>query len=288
MQKRLNALGVMDGRGRPRGDAESTASLYAAYMKAGVDRRAPETLREEGSKKLKALSGRGFDLGHGHVRDYEPPPAVGARLDAIYGHARRALYAALDEGVLREVSQRSLRVRTDARDREHYLSDPPAGERLRAEDARAVAALYAARRPRVQLVLSDGLNADALNENLRAVLPSLRRGLAESGQHVGEADVVVTNGRVRAGYHVGELLGVDVVVHLIGERPGTGLNTLSAYVTYGRDAAGCTRWSPELDHACTTAVCGIHQRGKRPDAAVEEIVRCVLRAVEEGRSGVAR
>jgi ethanolamine ammonia-lyase small subunit len=100
-------------------------------------------------------------------------------------------------------------------------------------------------------------------------------------------DVVVTNGRVRAGYHVGELLGVDLVLHLIGERPGTGLNTLSAYLTYGRDAAGRLRWSPGLDHSCTTAVCGIHPKGKRPDGAVEEIVGCVVRMLEERRSGVA-
>ncbi|HEX8500466.1 MAG TPA: ethanolamine ammonia-lyase subunit EutB [Pyrinomonadaceae bacterium] len=288
MQRRLNELGVLDARGRPRGDAACASELYAAYTKAGGDRRAPETLREEGSKKLRALGRRGFDLGRGHGEGYEPPPEVASRLDKIYGHARRALYAALDEGVLREVSPRPLRVRTEARDREHYLSEPPSGERLRAADAAAVAALYAAHRPRVQLVLSDGLNADALNENLRAVVPPLRRGLAEAGRHVGEADVVVTNGRVRAGYHVGALLGVDVVVHLIGERPGTGLDTLSAYVTYGRDAAGRLRWSPALDHACTTAVCGIHPRGKRPDAAAEEIVRCVVRSIEEGRSGVAR
>ena len=43
---------------------------------------------------------------------------------------------------------------------------------------------------------------------------------------------------MRAGYHVGALLGADVIVHLIGERPGTGLDTLSAYLTYGRDRAG--------------------------------------------------
>jgi hypothetical protein len=100
----------------------------------------------------------------------DAPPEVGARLEAIYRHARRALYAALDEGVLREVSPSSLRVRTLAPDRERYLSDPPSGERLRAEDAGRVAALYGSRRPQLQFVLSDGLNADALNENLRANL----------------------------------------------------------------------------------------------------------------------
>jgi ethanolamine ammonia-lyase large subunit len=286
MQRRLAELGVMDGRGHVRAGAESTKILYSAYMKAGGDRRSPEALREEGARKLATLSARGYDLGHGHGHGYEAPPEVAARLDAIYNHARRALYAALDDGVIREVSPRHLRVRA-ARDREQYLADPPAGERLHSEGAGRVASLYASRPPQVQLVLSDGLNADALNENLRAVLPRLRRGLAESGLHVGPVDVVVTNGRVRAGYHVGELLGAEVIVHLIGERPGTGLNTLSAYITYGRDEAGSLRWSPGLDHACTTAVCGIHPRGKRPDAAADEILGCVIRMFEERRSGVA-
>jgi len=78
-----------------------------------------------------------------------------------------------------------------------------------------------------------------------------------------------------------------VIVHLIGERPGTGLDTLSAYLTYGRDPAGRSRWRPDLDHACTTAVCGIHPHGKRPAIAAEEIARNVGRMLEEHRSGVA-
>lgn len=287
MQRRLTELGVIDKRGLARADAESAASLYAAYMKAGGDARTDEALRAEASKRIRTLAERGYDLGFGHAGAYAAPSAVEARLEKIYRHARRALYSTFDEGVLREVSPRRLRVRTHARDREQYLSEPAAGELLRPEDASRVASVYGGRRPRVQFVLSDGLNADALNENLRAVLPRLRRGLTEAGLHVGETDVVVTNGRVRAGYHAGELLGVDGVVHLIGERPGTGLNTLSAYVTYGRDAAGQLRWAPTLDHACTTAVCGINERGKRPEAAVEEIVGCVVRAFEERRSGVA-
>jgi len=287
MRRRLTELGVMDGGGLPRADADGAAALYAAYMKGGGDRRTDEALRAEASKKTAALAGRGLDLGFGHAEDFNAPPAVEARLEKIYQHARRALYSSLDEGVLREVSPNRLRVQTPARDREQYLSEPAAGEMLRPEDAARVARLYGERRPRVQLVLSDGLNADALNENLRAVLPRLRRELKEAGLHVGETDVVVTHGRVRAGYHAGELLGVDSVVHLIGERPGTGLNTLSAYVTYGRDAAGSLRWSPALDHSCTTAVCGISERGKRPETAVEEIAGCVVRACEERRSGVA-
>lgn len=287
MRERLTALGVMDQNGESADTTGQTASLYALYMRAGGDTRSTDTLRVEGMRKLKLLQQRGYDLGYGHSAGYAAPPEVKQRLEAIYAHARRALYATLDESVLNDVSPQRLRVRSRALDREDYLAHPTAGELVRDEDAGRIIRLYASRRPQVQIVLSDGLNANALNENLRAVLPPLRRGLATNGFHVGDVDIVVENGRVRAGYHVGALLDVDVIIHLIGERPGTGLNTLSAYLTYGRDLAGRSRWSPDLDHACTTAVCGIHRQGKRPAAAVDEIARCVKRMFERRCSGVA-
>ena len=135
-------------------------------------------------------------------------------------------------------------------------------------------------------MVSDGLNADAVNENLRLLLSPLKRFLSEGGCHAGEVEIVVENGRVRAGYHIGELLGVDVVLHLIGERPGTGLNMLSAYVTYGRDEAGRLRWTPSLDHSNTTAICGIHRLGKTPEEAAREIASIALAGLEEKCSGI--
>jgi ethanolamine ammonia-lyase small subunit len=75
---------------------------------------------------------------------------------------------------------------------------------------------------------------------------------------------------------------------LIGERPGTGLNTASAYVTYGRTADGQWRWSRSLDHSATGAICGIHPRGKPPEAAIEEIAAVTGRALAERWSGVTR
>ena len=110
--------------------------------------------------------------------------------------------------------------------------------------------------------------------------------LTNGGHHVDETVTVIENGRVRAGYHVADLLEADGLIHLIGERPGTGLNTISAYLTYGRDTAGRLRWDPQLDHSCTTAVCGIHPQGKPPVRAAEEIARTVGRMFEQRRSGV--
>ena len=287
MQKRLAALGVMNEAGKLAADRPDAAALYAIYAKAGGDVRSTDTLRAEGARKLAAITERGFDLGYGCGKDYAAPMEVERRMHNLYGHARRALYARLDDAVLRDAAPRAVRMRTLVSSREDYLMHPPSGERLSDVDARRLASLYGGQRPRVQIVITDGLNANAVNENLRAVLPPLRQMLQAANHSFGEVEVVIDNGRVRAGYHVGALLDVEVIVHFIGERPGTGLNTLSAYVTYGRDRAGMSRWSPALDHSATTAICGIHHKGKPPLSAAAEIVRLIERMLAERRSGIA-
>jgi ethanolamine ammonia-lyase large subunit len=276
MEQRLRSLAIDGTTSGP----QPVARLYALYQKAGGDRRSSAALEEEGSRRLSALRERGLDLG---VLD---PIDADRRIDAIYSHARAALYAAIQDGVVRDATTRSVRVRTTARDRDDYLAHPPAGERLRDDAALAVARLHGRRPPQVQIVVSDGLNANAINEQLRALLPPLRSRLIAAGHHVGDTDIIVDNGRVRAGYEIGGLVDAEVIVHLIGERPGTGLNTASAYITYGRDESGRPRWSRSLDHSATTAICGMHPAGKPPAAAIEEIAAVVSRALKEKRSGI--
>jgi ethanolamine ammonia-lyase large subunit len=269
MQERLSRLGVPDDD-TPRHRGTEASHLYALYERAGGDHRSFDTLEDEGRRRLADVHARFSDT----------------RVDAIYANARQALYAVVDDAVIRDACGTHIRVRTAATDRDDYLAHPPSGERLQRDDARVVSSLYPSRRPQVQIVISDGLNANAVNEQLRALLPPLRRLLGDTGCHVGETIVVVQNGRVRAGYHVGAFVDAAVIVHILGERPGTGLNTVSAYLTYGRDEAGRSRWDPALDHSCTTAVCGIHPKGKRPGSAAEEIARTVARIVEQRRSGI--
>ena len=262
----------------------SADALYAAYHKAGGDNRSLDALRDEGAKKIAGLAERGFDLGYGSDEAY-----ADVRITRIYSNARRALHATLDEGVISDSSPRYLRVHTRSSNRDDYLAHPSTGELIDDEDAARIQSLYPARRPQVQIVVSDGLNANAINENLRSVLPGVRRELLAAGHHISEIDIVIENGRVRSGYHVGSLLDAEVIVHLIGERPGTGINTLSAYLTYGLDHKGQSRWglAAGFDHSWTTAVCGIHRRGKSPERAVEEIARLVGRMFAERCSGVA-
>jgi ethanolamine ammonia-lyase large subunit len=270
MQKRLIELSA------------SADALYAAYHKAGGDTRSLDTLRDEGAKKIGALAERGFDLGYGCDENY-------SRITEIYSNARRALYSTLDEAVISDSLPSYIRVHTRSSDRDDYLAHPATGELIDDKDMARIQALYRTRRPQVQVVVSDGLNANAINENLRSVLPGVRRELLAAGHHISEIDIVIENGRVRAGYHVGSLLEAEVIIHLIGERPGTGINTLSVYLTYGLDHKGQSRWgsAADFDHSWTTAVCGIHRRGKPPETAVVEITRLVERMFAERRSGVA-
>lgn len=274
MAGRLSELGLSACADR----TEAVSRMYARYMKAGGGSRSLGELEEDGRRKVADLTDRGLDIAGDAAASL-------ARVDRIYEHARRALYASLENGVLRDACVTYRRVRSQAIDRDDYIAHPPAGERLREDDAASLTA--PSRGDGIQIVVSDGLNADAINEQLRAVLPPVRRLLAQDGHRVAESVVVIHNGRVRAGYHVGQIVGADVLIHFIGERPGTGLNTASAYLTYGRDSAGRPRWDPQLDHSCTTAVCGIHRQGKPPDVAAGEIARTVQRIVEQRRSGVA-
>jgi ethanolamine ammonia-lyase large subunit len=273
-------------RGPASSKSETIARLYAWYHRTGNDSRTTAELEREAARTLSRLRERGWDLGYEDENRGEAPPEMELRLERIYQHARHALYSSIEGSVLQEAARDHLAVRSEARNREDYLMHPHAGERIRPEDAARIRGMYPSRRPTAQVVISDGLNANAISQNLGAVLPALRRHLGDGGVSIGAREIVIENGRVRAGYHVGQLLEVDLVIHLIGERPGTGLNTLSAYLTWGRDQAGGLRWSVGLDHACTTAICGIHPRGKDPESAAREIAWCVQRMLDQRRSGV--
>src|SRR5581483_2279624 len=157
-----------------------------------------------------------------------------------------------------------------------YVLHPATGEKL-SEDSAAL--LGELRRKRegafdVQIVISDGLNARAIMDegHLAPFLARLRATLAAGGLRSAAENLVFTSGRVRAGYRVGEVLfgglgGVFGIVHLIGERPGTGHHTFSAYIT----AASGVKWAAgKVDHDITKVVSGIAMTALLPPAAAEE------------------
>ena len=179
-----------------------------------------------------------------------------------------------------------LKVHTTSKDRDDYIANPSTGEKISPGQINALKSVYAGALPNVQIVISDGLNADAVNENLKHLLPALKNHLKVVGISFGR-DIYVHNGRVRVGYHIGGILGIQVVIHLIGERPGTGTNNLSAYITYGHTPEGGSRWE-NIEHAQTTALCSINRRiGVKPAEAAHRIAKLVKLMMECKCSGVS-
>ena len=130
----------------------------------------------------------------------------------------------------------------------------------------------------VQIVVSDGLNALSITDpgHLAPFLERLREELTRAGYRPAPEHFVVTSGRVRAGYRIGETLfgdlpGCRAVLHVIGERPGSGHHTFSVYITA---AAGTTWLEPnKVDHNITKVVSGIATTAILPLEAADETVR---------------
>jgi len=126
----------------------------------------------------------------------------------------------------------------------------------------------------VQIVVSDGLNALSITDQaqLAPFLRLLRAGLVRDGHGVAPVDLVVTGGRVRAGYRIGEQLfgglpGRRAILHVIGERPGTGHDTFSIYMT----CPDGERWGKRgvVDHDVTKVVAGIANTALSPKLGAE-------------------
>ena len=179
-----------------------------------------------------------------------------------------------------------LKVYTSSKDRDDYIANPTTGEKISPGQINAIKSLYAGMLPKAQIVITDGLNADAVNESLKHLLPPLKKHLLDLGISFGK-DIYVRNGRVRAGYHIGGILAVQLVVNLIGERPGTGTNNLSAYITYGYSPEGISRWE-SIAHANTNALCSINRKiGVNPAEAARRIAKLIELMMACKCSGVA-
>ncbi len=159
-----------------------------------------------------------------------------ALLDFELAHAkaRDAVHAVLHVSeIAAEVEAlgwRTMRVQSAARDRTEYLPRPDLGRRLnRGQATLSLSQIHPG--PEVLFVIADGLSALAAERHAVPLLASLKPCLA--GWRVGPV-VIAEQARVALGDPIGESLGAEIVVMLIGERPGLSApDSLGVYVTYG-------------------------------------------------------
>lgn len=190
-----------------------------------------------------------------------------AAVDAVYGEVQQSL---LDEFSL-------FTVETQYDNTENYLKRPDMGRILNEEGVRLLLE-RCQKKPQVQIVVSDGLSASAVDANLRDVLPALLDSLTSYGLSCG-TPFFVKGGRVASMDHIGELLQPEVLVLLIGERPGlVTAHSMSAYM--------CYRPRKGMVESERTVISNIHRQGTSPIEAGAHIGTILSKMLEQKASGV--
>ncbi|NOK19761.1 ethanolamine ammonia-lyase subunit EutB [Corallococcus carmarthensis] len=272
-------LGVIDADGRPTKHFGDPAHVYVHYRRHKGDTRTEGELRAEAEAKMAEVRARSVPLAVGHGEEpWTLEPSLEKDLRGLYEDAKVGLWSELSDAAV-EALPGAVRLRTNSEDRRDYILHPPSGESLDAKSEATVRALRDRQGGRwdAQIVISDGLDPRSLMDagHLAPFLARLRAELEATGWRVAPEVLVVKHGRVRAGYQVGQLLfGAEgdtrprALVHVIGERPGSGHHAFSAYLT----APDADTWAKPgaVDHDRTRLIAGISDTSVRPeDAAVE-------------------
>src|SRR5262245_5349495 len=162
-----------------------------------------------------------------------------------------------------------------ARDRMTFLQRPDLGRRLA---DRSVHRLQQVTPSMLSIVVSDGLSALAVHRQVPLVLKILLPLLRDDG--VTLAPVVIARfGRVALEDQIGQLLGAELALILIGERPGLGSpDSLGAYLVYGP--------KPGNTDANRNCVSNIRPEGLPIEAAAETIRYLVTEALRRKLSGI--
>ncbi len=276
-------LEVIDHTGNPTEHFGDPLWVYYQYRLAKKDKRSKDTIYKEGQQCLHRIRERGVPVAQGYGKNYwDLEPKLDEEVRRLYEDAKISLWTEMDPNFASAISG-ATPISTKSIDRKDYVYHPESGEKLSPEAMATLNTLrsqWGVHTPDVQIIISDGLNARALMDegHLTPFLERLRVGLADGGFLVGNEKIVITHGRVRAGYACGELLfGLSEnskkkgIIHIIGERPGSGHHNFSAYLT----AASPIVWNKKgtVDHNITRVVSGISDTALTPDKAVAETLQ---------------
>lgn len=198
-------------------------------------------------------------------------------LRLAHARARDAVHFPLDlHSLLAEMAARdwpALSVNSAARHREEYLRRPDLGRRL--DDASAKK-LEAVPKAPVAIIVGDGLSALAVHRHAVLLLERLLRTF-DSAEFT--PIIVAEQARVALADSIGELLGAELSVILIGERPGLSApDSLGAYLT----------WQPKggRTDAERNCVSNIHPQGLSYDQAAYKLSFLMTEARRRKLSGI--
>lgn len=271
--------------------------VYYQYRLAKGDKRPKDAVYAEGRVKMSEVEGRGVDLATGHGENiWDLNPDLAVKVKGLYDDAKKSLWAELTSDFIAAVPN-VIPVRSLSRDRDDYIAHPTSGEMLSPEGIIEIQRLresWGENLPKGQIVISDGLNAKAVMDDghLAPYLAEMRRLLADADIPMSDTNILVTGGRVRAGYRIGELLFENAdpntlrgILHIIGERPGTMHHAYSVYIT----VASGKRWSEKnIDHDITKLVSNVADTALPPKDAARETLTIIREVVGKNANGSRR
>jgi ethanolamine ammonia-lyase small subunit len=141
-----------------------------------------------------------------------------------------ALYRDVDQKLLDEFNLFTVQTKVTG-GKQEYLLRPDLG-RLLSDDAKRTINEKCQKNVNIQLCVGDGLSAAAIEANLRQIFPVIKQGVQTAGLTFG-TPFFIKYARVGVMNDIGEVIKPDVVILLIGERPGLGrAESMSAYMGY--------------------------------------------------------
>lgn len=201
------------------------------------------------------------------------------RLREDHAAARDAVHDELDPAVERSLADAAgpgfFCVQTCATSKHEYLMRPDLGRRLSQSAIAQLQALPTG--AALQVVVGDGLSVSAVARQAPQMLHLLSIHAGSRGLTYGQP-FGVRYCRVGVMNNIGDFLAPEVVVLLIGERPGLATaESLSAYMAY-RPSAGCTDAQRNL-------ISNIHARGTAPEQAALRVIALAEAMMRLQKSG---
>jgi ethanolamine ammonia-lyase small subunit len=188
-----------------------------------------------------------------------------------------ALYKDVDQKLLDDLGLFTVQTRITG-GKQEYLLRPDLGRQLN-DEAKKTLQEKCVKSPNLQLVVGDGLSAAAVEANVREMFPVIVQGAKSAGLSLG-TPFFIQYCRVGVLNDIGELLKPDVVILLVGERPGLGrAESLSAYMAY-HPKAGDT-------DADRDVICNVFQNGgTNPLEGAAFAVQLAQKMIKNQASGV--
>ncbi len=187
------------------------------------------------------------------------------------------LYRDVDPQILAQFNLFSVQTQI-TEGKEQYLLRPDLGRRL-SEAARKIIQAKCTKSPNIQICIGDGLSAYAIEVNVPKILPVMEAGCKTAGLTLG-TPFFIQYCRVGVMNDIGDLIKPDVLILLIGERPGLGrAESMSAYMAF-RPSSGHTDADREV-------ICNIFDGGgTNPLEAGAYAIQMAKKMIKNQASGV--